>query len=668
MLKQQQNRVAPGVKQGWVSFVRWLAANSNLKVVIGSNKVSTDGKYMYLPELPYDLNPEDTMIVRGCTYHEVGHCRNSDFDYFEDFGISHGRFAQQLLNAIEDVWMETVESRKNQWAKEVLRVSAELLIKKGMCKTGSKSKAEALNVYVLCKLFCDQGVAEYEPIKKIAYKHFLRFFGESGQNLLESINDLLEVEAPLCKSTEDNGELTLKVIERLQETAQKLDDSGDSNKGNSSQANQAGPTGGSSGDSESSGKAGGREEGKENDSSDNDDSEGETQLNRSKANRGDGKEGQGDTRGDNDPSDSKAENGDGESEGSTIKSKMSGEDNQFVKANGEGSPEETAKKESFEKGVSDKVNEMLNETVDGQEVVDRSEAVAKLVKDIVKGWRPEYTDAVTVPRGPLVQDTDVPGKGAGKGPVTGNYLPAPDRELYKKIKAGIGREAAALCSRLKMMLQSESISRTDYGRRGRIAPGKLYRIPCANSDIFRKDEVRRDANAAVSLLADLSGSTDGQTAKSIQESAILMLEALKMTEVKTEIFGFGANNSDLLTQFKLFDESNQIADPRLGSMQSLVGGGTPLANALFNTVARLMKRQETRKVMFILTDGDPDDVAACELFSREAAEAGVKLIYMLIGDAPKSDWLIRAGLNFINVRTANDLSKVVMNELKTLLK
>ena len=52
---------------GWIPFMRSLARDAGLKVVIGGNP-ATDGKTIWLPALPAELTEDDLVVFKAVSY------------------------------------------------------------------------------------------------------------------------------------------------------------------------------------------------------------------------------------------------------------------------------------------------------------------------------------------------------------------------------------------------------------------------------------------------------------------------------------------------------------------------------------------------------------------------------------------------------------------------
>ena len=73
-----------------------------VNVVIRGNSAATNGRTIYLPELPKD-DTEATLLARGFLDHEAAHVRLTDFSVVE---ADHNPYLKNLINIIEDIRIE----------------------------------------------------------------------------------------------------------------------------------------------------------------------------------------------------------------------------------------------------------------------------------------------------------------------------------------------------------------------------------------------------------------------------------------------------------------------------------------------------------------------------------------------------------------------------------
>ncbi len=584
----KNRRVHDNVKSGWVGYLRTLARAQGIRVVFGENP-KTDGKTVYLPNLPLDLSSNDAMIVRGDAHHEFGHIKFSNVPYFMEFSSVNGPFAKGLLNAIEDPWIEVRTTSLSRMAETYLRKSVELAIERGQFNLGDGTADGALVSYVLCFYFSVLvGWSEYdEPMVK-SRCNFVDSFGEGAETVLLTVEGILRNEAKGCNSTEDNALLTLRIMDALKELDEDDQDQ-DPSQGSSTPENEP--------------------------------SDGENEGDSSGIDQGDAKQ-----QGSESP-DTNQNAGLGQGSKSQDLSQK-GESSNTNADNGQGGVQKPeAQGDSNEPSLAEKIEEMLKgHGLDGKEVVDLREIVEDISND------EKYDGAVRVPDGEITSSRG--SKGAGRGNTTPGMTPAPDNiDLYRSCVGHLDRKVSVMAAKLQQVLEAKSEDEVVIGSRGRrIAGSKLFRLPQGNGKVFKSTIDSFEELPAISMLCDLSGSTDdGATDLLIQQSAYLLSSSLDRLEVNHEVIGFGSNQPTLLTDIKTFDSSLTYCKARFGGMRDAVGGGTPMLEATFEAVMRLASQEEERKHLFVLTDGEPWNKVETAQHALRLQEEGVELVYLLVG-------------------------------------
>lgn len=205
-----------------------------------------------------------------------------------------------------------------------------------------------------------------------------------------------------------------------------------------------------------------------------------------------------------------------------------------------------------------------------------------------------------------------PGLTAGGGALLGDWKPPVMMEVDSAAaKSMSGRIYPALNKVLFDQVETLPVARN---RGNRLIANKLSGVPSGNFSVFRKRVEQQDLSAAVSIIVDASGSMrdDGKMAKA-NVCTLALAKGLHKAGVATNVTYFGVYDGDYNRTFtaKNFDEP--ALDKNFGVSAS---GGTPTAQGMLVAMNQLVLRNEGRKVMFILTDGDPD----CEYSVKEMAE------------------------------------------------
>lgn len=200
---------------------------------------------------------------------------------------------------------------------------------------------------------------------------------------------------------------------------------------------------------------------------------------------------------------------------------------------------------------------------------------------------------------------------SGANPIA---LPADHRRNDGYRDASSVTQARSVTSRLAVQLkrQLESVNDvvSDPSYRGkRISRRHLSRVAHKDYRVFAHREQQPEVNTAVVSLIDASGSMSGTEIK-IASSAILAT-ALALGTIPFLAHAVGAfpsrKGSDYVEIIQDFGENAEQVSSRFNTDAR---GSTPLAQALLWAADRLLRRSEERRIVFVATDGQPDDVVS----------------------------------------------------------
>ncbi|PSU19823.1 hypothetical protein CTM97_18635 [Photobacterium phosphoreum] len=182
--------------------------------------------------------------------------------------------------------------------------------------------------------------------------------------------------------------------------------------------------------------------------------------------------------------------------------------------------------------------------------------------------------------------------------------------------------------------QRKVVSRKSAGKR--MIGNAGTRMAQGDYKVFRQELTRKLTNTAITILLDDSGSMKnekGQVAASATLALIKALEPINFVSTSVETFGT-ESSSNIVYKVKDFNESaNQCAD-RLSEHLAYGGGYTPLLTGLWSGLRSISQRKEARKILIVITDGEPDQRTQCtELINRIRTSDGVEVFGIGIGDA-----------------------------------
>lgn len=182
---------------------------------------------------------------------------------------------------------------------------------------------------------------------------------------------------------------------------------------------------------------------------------------------------------------------------------------------------------------------------------------------------------------------------------TTQTTPLPDA-LLKETQAA----SRAMGMKLQALLQAQTLKRNTPGRRGRIDGHHLYRLSTANPRIFLQPNHVKDTDTAVHILLDSSASMSSDMELATAACYAVATALTRIPGINLGITAFpGQQTADLLpTVFPLKRHGERL---RPTSVQA--SGSTPLAEALCWVATQMAPLQEKRKLILLITDGEPDD-------------------------------------------------------------
>lgn len=191
-----------------------------------------------------------------------------------------------------------------------------------------------------------------------------------------------------------------------------------------------------------------------------------------------------------------------------------------------------------------------------------------------------------------------------------------------------------LGSRLDDLLLAETQCRVSVGNSGRRLHRRRMCHLETSASVFARTRMGEEIATAIDLLVDVSGSTtdrlfgtDGQAftaAQRILAATDAMSEIFSRHDVPMRVSLF----SDCYRTVKDFDESWVVARR---ANQACFGGGTETHQALQLFAESLAMREEARKLLVLVTDGDPGDRQRFAEIAEILPELGIELRIVYIG-------------------------------------
>lgn len=206
------------------------------------------------------------------------------------------------------------------------------------------------------------------------------------------------------------------------------------------------------------------------------------------------------------------------------------------------------------------------------------------------------------------------------------------------IDKAVAKATGALQKDMRRIIAARTQSKRIPGKRsGKLHGPNLHRVMSGDDRVFFRREEAPELDTAVSLVIDCSGSMRGERMKLATETAYAVGSVLNKLGVSFESLGFTDNMGDPRTQtdeykreleeahnmlpvtrayalsmpkFKTFDERwNGEVQRRFASVYQTGNGFdygyTPEGCGVEFAARRLLQRPEKRKLMLVMTDGEP---------------------------------------------------------------
>lgn len=187
----------------------------------------------------------------------------------------------------------------------------------------------------------------------------------------------------------------------------------------------------------------------------------------------------------------------------------------------------------------------------------------------------------------------------------------------------------ALRKRIERMMESNARSTMTTSRTGNhIDTKKIYRLQSGDTRVFDKRVDGVALNTAVHLLIDRSGSMSSRIGMALDATLALHLSMDGIKGVSSSVAAFphripnqGSDNVLLIADF---GESPKRTAGRYGAIG--VTGTTPMSEAMMWCAHRLWSRREERKILFVATDGGPDDLESAKAVIKSMQSKGIEVI------------------------------------------
>ena len=690
---------------------RTLAEAKGIAVKFAGNQACTNGKFIQLPavELQREFTPEEVSILRGYVDHEAAHVTDTELDLMEHVITTHGRNAGVLMNAIEDMRIERKAIERLPRVKHNLNAVGTFL-NAGIPSTYKPTLATDAATAITWQGRADQGYAtsgdelvnrmdagEREVIQRYA----------SRLNALTSTRDSLALALDMMAELpeEKPEEETPEAPEQGDAPEQPQPPQPEQGEGESCDDGDADDGDESEGESEAT-------QGDSDDDESEDESEGESGDNASE-----------DDTGDDDDDDDESDDDDGEWDDDSDDDESEGEsgDSGDDDSDDDESEGESGDDESDELSDDDELSESEEESEEGggygagtgeqsqnEELELKSADLGDAIEELLA--QPEAPEVDDMGR---VDETLINASTADSGldavvPITDSVLNA-NAAYANAMLEDMEGHLNAVSQRLARLLLAFRPRRWEGGHRsGRLNARRLSQIPTHATDrVWSKRKPSAAMDTAVMLVVDCSASmkarVNGGSTQRIEiaaRAALAMTIGLQRAGVATKVVGFntayqteaqrdayrsmGDYDSYPLgtrlsphTMHVVMEWRDKRVQRTTDSIQNFnrlahaASGANSDGDAIMYARDELARRPEQRKVLIVLSDGQP---AGGRMYGegeflkkavRDTIAAGIECVGIGIASTDVADYYPH---HVVIEKHISELPDILMGELGDLLK
>ena len=187
----------------------------------------------------------------------------------------------------------------------------------------------------------------------------------------------------------------------------------------------------------------------------------------------------------------------------------------------------------------------------------------------------------------------------------------------------VRQASMALRTRLSGLLQTKILSRASSGRRGRLDTGHLHRLAVSDPRVFRIKSERVGIDTAVHILLDCSGSMVRRIHLACQAcyAVASALEAPRINVAVTAFPGAQLPNGSYTTVSPIIRHGQKVHT----TLDLGPAGGTPMGESLWWVMQDMLSLTERRKLILVITDGDPDSADCANQAIKQGLLSGFEI-------------------------------------------
>ena len=202
-------------------------------------------------------------------------------------------------------------------------------------------------------------------------------------------------------------------------------------------------------------------------------------------------------------------------------------------------------------------------------------------------------------------------------------------------------ESVKIRAALQGLVQSQNLNRTHPACRGRRVIGRrIPQLALGEVRVFARGAVKQSPNTAIHLLLDRSESMSdlvpddqGQTFASrlsiaLEATLALALAYEGIPGVNPGITAFPGIDDESV--FRLLEHGERVRS-KIGAYSLLARNTTPMTEAIWFAAASLLRCREPRKVMMVMTDGQPNDQLSTLEILQRCRDSGIETVGVGLG-------------------------------------
>jgi cobaltochelatase CobT len=202
-------------------------------------------------------------------------------------------------------------------------------------------------------------------------------------------------------------------------------------------------------------------------------------------------------------------------------------------------------------------------------------------------------------------------------------------------------ESVKIRAALQGWVQSQSLDRSHPAGRGRRVIGRrLPQLALGDPRVFTRRVVKSAPNTAIHLLLDKSDSMDEPVwvgkHQSVANRLSIALEASMALALALEgIAGVNPGmtafpGKDDTSVFRLLEHGGRVR-AHSAAFSLRAGGTTPMTEAVWFAAAALLRCREPRKVLLVMTDGQPNDILSTLEILQRCRHSGIETVGVGLG-------------------------------------